>query len=191
MNAIVRKLNHTTKCSRCNIPVIASTRYWQELNGSINLLCPECLEDIITNKEHRPQCPICLERKPRLVRHHWYSPPLYLLEYLYACDACNQHLKAKAMWGVNGYRNRGQSDWMNHILPSLELQRLYITDRKQYCDRLYLEYTYPLPLPPIVSRSQAYKCTGVLPFPVKEIQDGIPILWYDPIEVGRNHTSYR
>lgn len=191
MDAIGKKLTNTIKCSRCNILVIATTRYWQEINGSLNLLCPDCIEDIIEKKEHRPQCPLCLEYKPRLVRHHWYSPPLYLLEYIYACDACNQRLKTRYMWGINGHKNRGQADWMGHILPNWELQRLFINDMMEYCNRLYSEYTYPLPLPPVISRSKAYKCTGVHPFPVKEIKDGIPILWYDPIEVGRNHTSYR
>lgn len=187
----IKKLAHVIKCSRCNIPVIATIRHWQEVDGDINLLCPDCIEDIINNREHRPQCPICLNRRPRLVRHHWYSPPLYLLEYIYACDGCNQKLQARFMWNINGSSHRGQATWMNHILPNLKLQQLFITDKLQYCNQLYKEYIYPLPLPPIISKSKAYKCSGVQYFPVREILDGTPVLWYDPIEVGRNHMSYR
>lgn len=84
---------------------------------------------------------------PQLLTHHWYSPPAYSLDVALVCPRCNSRLTPSRAWGRAGVKIL---PWMEHVLPSFELQKMLVAvdaDYSEYTRAVKATYSFPLPLP--------------------------------------------
>jgi hypothetical protein len=170
-----------TRCYRCRTIV---NRFKDRFliispDGIIKGLCNNCVEQMITKKETLETCLACNKQCQKLLNHHWYEPPEYKYHSMGICTFCNTVLTAKNLWRIPKAYHRGQHPWLNHILPSWDLQVSFIENRQEYRKIIYQHYTWPLPMPRIVktkgdAESALYK--GELT--AKSSEGNIPELWF-------------
>jgi hypothetical protein len=142
--------SHT--CFRCHslINISGQHLFLIQEDNIIKYICSQCLAEFISNNDHMLTCECCGNRFHKLIKHHWYDPHDYSKCYSKTvCLFCNAKLNCSNLWGERHYN---ANKWLNlygwyHILPNFELQRLYISNPRQYKQQRIIEYPFPLPRP--------------------------------------------
>lgn len=109
-------------------------------------------------------CPCCLHKTMSLYHHHWFEPPDYSMHVQHICKQCNCQLRPDTIWSYLLTRpNDKQRFWMSHILPSWELQCLFVKhhynlkDNRLFRKAMKQAYKLPFPSTPLKVRQSVYE----------------------------------
>ena len=95
-------------------------------------------------------CETCGQKSSQLFTHHWFEPPEYIRCQAEVCPSCNRALIPQYLWQRVDKRIRDKVKLRDHVLPSLELQRLFMQGKRQeYLLLLCATYSFPLQSRPL------------------------------------------
>jgi uncharacterized CHY-type Zn-finger protein len=147
---------HLSRCYKCHsiLPLDCPTvPMLFKIGDSLHALCPRCVELLVAERGHMVKCEGCGGMFHSLHTHHWFNlveddPPRYVCCTRKVCGFCNTRLQTRNLWKPHPYKS-----WMSHILPSWDLQLLYLSNSGEY--ETQREKLYPFPLPRLSEQSKS------------------------------------